>query len=77
MTAIDSLIVFKIVLLTGLAAWTLMSVFNNLMAFGAGVGALGRLMGMQLFEQDPPIRTPLPSRRVSAAALVAVNVPGV
>lgn len=69
MTAADSLLLFKFVLTGGLALWLTVGFFNNVMAFGAGVAAIGRLMGMQMFDQPPAIQYPLLSRRTNAPSL--------
>lgn len=65
----DTLLLFKLVLAGGLALWLTVGFFNNIMAFAAGVAAIGRLMGMQMFDQPPAIQSPLLSRRVNAPAL--------
>ncbi|CAN7569497.1 MULTISPECIES: DUF2165 family protein [Ensifer] len=67
MTQPTSLLLIKAVLLSGLALWLAVIVLNNVVAFRNGVFAVGMLMGMQLFDQEPPIRTPLLSRRVTNA----------
>ncbi|MGF6174526.1 DUF2165 family protein [Ensifer sp. 4252] len=64
MTELTSLLLIKAVLFCGLALWLAVIVLNNVVAFRNGVFAIGLLMGMQLFDQEPPIRTPLLSRRV-------------
>lgn len=69
MTAFASLLLFKFVLAGGLALWLTVGFFNNMMAFNAGVASIGRLMGMQLFDQAPAIQSPLLSRRVDTPAL--------
>ncbi|QQP94392.1 DUF2165 family protein [Lysobacter enzymogenes] len=61
-----SLIVFKFVLLAGLAAWLSVVAFNNLRAFGNGAFALGQLMRMAPLQQAPAIQTPLLARRVES-----------
>ncbi len=69
MTVADSLLLFKFVLAGGLALWLTLGFFNNVMAFGAGVAAIGRLMNMQMFEQPPAIQHPLLSRRTDKPIL--------
>jgi len=64
MTAFDSLILFKLILLTGFAGWMTVVFFNNVIAFAAGVFSVGMMMRMQLFDQEPAIKSPLLSRRV-------------
>jgi predicted small integral membrane protein len=66
MTIAGSLLLFKLVLTTGLALWLTIVVLNNVIAFGSGVAAVGGMMSMQLFDQEPAIRTPLLARRVAA-----------
>ncbi|MBW8321421.1 MAG: DUF2165 domain-containing protein [Rhizobium sp.] len=66
MTQLSSLLLFKAVLLSGLALWLCVVVLNNLTAFRGGVFSVGSLMAMQLFDEAPPIRSPLLSRRVTA-----------
>lgn len=61
-----SLIVFKSVLLAGLAAWLSVVAFNNLVAFRNGVFAIGQIMRMAPLDQAPAIQTPLQRRRVEA-----------
>ncbi|WP_083222603.1 hypothetical protein [Ensifer sp. LC163] len=62
MTQLTSLLLIKGVLLSGLALWLAVIVLNNAVAFRNGVFSIGLLMGMQLFDQEPAIRTPLLSR---------------
>jgi hypothetical protein len=64
MTPASSLILFKLVLTTGLAAWLTLVAFNNVRAFAGGVAAVGGMMSMQLFDQEPAILSPLLARRV-------------
>ena len=64
MTQLTSLLLIKAVLFSGLGLWLAVIVLNNVIAFRNGVFSIGMLMGMQLFDQEPPIRTPLLSRRV-------------
>ncbi|NVD42308.1 DUF2165 family protein [Ensifer sp. HO-A22] len=67
MTQLTSLFLIKAILLSGLAAWLAIIVLNNVVAFRNGVFSIGLLMGMQLFDQEPVIRTPLLSRCVKNA----------
>lgn len=67
MTQLTSLLLIKAVLLSGLALWLAIVVLNNVVAFRNGVFSIGLLMRMQLFDQEPAIRTPLLSRRVNGA----------
>jgi hypothetical protein len=67
MTPATSLILFKLVLTTGLATWLTLVAFNNIRAFAGGVAAVGSMMSMQLFDQEPAIASPLLARRVHAA----------
>lgn len=62
-----SLLLFKFVLLAGLALWLTVVSINNFTAFAGGVAAIGRLMGMQSFDEAPAIQSPLLSRRVHNA----------
>lgn len=66
MTQLTSLLLFKTVLLSGLALWLSVVVLNNLTAFRGGVFSVGSMMTMQLFDQAPAISTPLLSRRVTS-----------
>ncbi|MET3898149.1 putative small integral membrane protein [Devosia sp. UYZn731] len=68
MTQLISLVLLKTVLLSGLALWLAIVVLNNVTAFRNGVFSIGALMGMQLFNQEPAIVSPLLSRRVKSAA---------
>lgn len=67
MTFETSLILFKLVLTGGLGLWLAVVVLNNTAAFRNGVFSVGSMMAMQLFDQEPAIKTPLLSRRVTAA----------
>lgn len=67
MTQLTSLVLLKTVLLSGLTLWLAVIVLNNVIAFRNGVFAIGSLMGMQLFGQEPAIVSPLLSRRVRGA----------
>lgn len=64
MVVASSLLLFKLVLTTGLALWLTVVVLNNTIAYANGVAAIGGLMSMQLFDQEPAIKTPLLARRV-------------
>lgn len=66
MTFATSLILFKLILTGGLGLWLAVVVLNNTTAFRNGVFSVGSMMAMQLFDQEPAIRTPLLSRRVTA-----------
>lgn len=67
MAQLTSLLLIKALLLSGLALWLAIVVINNVVAFRNGVFSIGLLMRMQLFDQEPAIRTPLLSRRVNNA----------
>jgi len=67
MTLATSLILFKLILTGGLGLWLAVVVLNNTTAFRNGVFSVGSMMAMQLFDQEPAIKTPLLSRRVTAA----------
>ncbi len=67
MTLTASLLVFKLALLTGLAAWLTIVVINNVTAFHGGVASIGGLMSMQMFQDAPAITSPLLSRKVTSA----------
>lgn len=67
MTQLTSLVLLKTVILSGLALWLAVIVLNNVTAFRNGVFSIGTLMGMQLFNQEPAIVSPLLSRRVKSA----------
>ena len=69
MTPATSLILFKLVLTTGLATWLTLVAFNNIRAFAGGVAAVGGMMSMQLFDQEPAIPSPLLARRVRTVGL--------
>lgn len=64
MSLAASLLLFKLILLAGLALWISIVSLNNLIAFRNGVFALGQIMRMALFEQAPAIQTPLLARKV-------------
>jgi predicted small integral membrane protein len=68
MTIVGSLLLFKLILTIGLALWMTVVVLNNVIAFRSGVAAVGRMMSMQLFDQEPAIKTPLLARRVESSA---------
>jgi len=67
-TQLISLVLLKTVLLSGLMLWLAVVVLNNVLAFRNGVFSIGSLMGMQLFNQEPAIVSPLLSRRVKSAS---------
>lgn len=66
MTFETSIILFKLILMGGLGLWLAVVVLNNSIAFRNGVYSVGSMMAMQLFDQEPAIKTPLLSRRVTA-----------
>lgn len=68
MTQLTSLVLLKTVLLSGLTLWLAVIVLNNVTAFRNGVFSIGALMGMQLFNQEPAIDSPLLSRRVKSVS---------
>lgn len=68
MTQTIALVLLKAVLLSGLSLWLAIVVLNNVTAFRNGVFSIGSLMGMQLFNQEPAIISPLLSRRVKSAS---------
>lgn len=61
-----TILLLKAAVLSGLGLWLATALLNNLIAFRNGVYAIGMLMGMKLFEQEPAIETPLLSRRVTS-----------
>jgi hypothetical protein len=61
-----TILLLKAAVVSGLGLWLAIALLNNVIAFGNGVFAIGMLMGMKLFEQEPAIRTPLLSRRVTS-----------
>lgn len=65
MSIAGSIVLFKLVVLGGLAAWLSLVVVNNILAFRNGAFAIGSIMNMLPFEQEPPIDTPLLARRVA------------
>ena len=64
MSIVGSLLLFKAILIAGLAVWMTIIVINNATAFAGGVATIGLMMSMQLFDQPPVIKTPLLARRV-------------
>jgi predicted small integral membrane protein len=64
MSLAASLLLFKLILLAGLALWISLIAFNNLIAFRNGVFAIGQLMRMAPLEQAPAIQTPLLARKI-------------
>lgn len=62
-----TILLLKAAVLSGLGLWLAIALLNNIIAFRNGVFAIGMLMGMKLFEQEPAIQTPLLARRVTAA----------
>lgn len=61
-----TLLLLKAAILSGLGLWLATALLNNIIAFRNGVFAIGMLMGMKLFDQEPAIQTPLLSRRVNS-----------
>jgi predicted small integral membrane protein len=68
MSLFTSVLLFKIALLAGLSLWITIAVLNNIVAFGNGVVAVGRLMSMQPLRQEPVINTPLLARSVESTS---------
>lgn len=62
MTSILPLLL-KATVVSGLGLWLAVALLNNIVAYRNGVFAIGMLMGMKLFEQEP---TPLLGRRVTS-----------
>lgn len=60
------ILLLKAAVISGLGLWLATALLNNLTAFRKGVFAIGMLMGMKLFEQEPAVETPLLSRRVTS-----------
>lgn len=60
------ILLLKATVISGLGLWLAVALLNNIVAFRNGVFAIGMLMGMKLFEQEPPIQTPLLARRVTS-----------
>lgn len=63
-----TILLLKAAVVSGLGLWLAIALLNNIMAFKNGVFAIGMLMGMRLFDQEPAIQTPLLSRRVTSTA---------
>lgn len=61
-----TVLLLKAAVLSGLGLWLAIALLNNIIAFKNGVFAIGMLMGMKLFEQEPAIQTPLLARRVTS-----------
>lgn len=59
-----TMLLTKAVIVSGL--WLAIALLNNIVAFRNGVFAIGMLMGMKLFDQEPVIQTPLLGRRVTS-----------
>ena len=62
-----TILLLKAAVLSGLGLWLAIALLNNIIAFRNGVFAIGMLMGMKLFDQEPAIQTPLLRRRVTSA----------
>ena len=72
-----TILLLKAAIVAGLGLWLAIALLNNIIAFKNGVFAIGMLMGMKLFEQEPAIQTPLLARRVTSTGwhrLVYVTV---
>ncbi|MGO1072530.1 DUF2165 family protein [Lysobacter sp. CA199] len=69
MSLAASLLLFKLILLAGLALWISLIAFNNLVAFRNGVFGIGQIMRMAPLEQAPAIQTPLLARRIESHLL--------
>ena len=61
-----TILLLKAAVVSGLGLWLATALLNNIIAFKNGVFAIGMLMGMKLFDQEPVIKTPLLSRRVTS-----------
>lgn len=61
-----TILLLKAAVVSGLGLWLAIALLNNIVAFRNGVFAIGMLMGMKLFDQEPVIETPLLRRRVTS-----------
>lgn len=59
-------LLIKATIVSGLGLWLAIALINNIVAYRNGVFAIGMLMGMKLFDQEPAIQTPLLGRRVTS-----------
>ena len=59
-------LLLKATVVSGLGLWLAVALLNNIVAYRNGVFAIGMLMGMKLFDQEPAIQTPLLGRRVTS-----------
>jgi len=59
-------LLLKAAVVSGLGLWLAVALLNNIIAYRNGVFAIGMLMGMKLFDQEPAIQTPLLARRVTS-----------
>ncbi|MGY4395556.1 putative small integral membrane protein [Sphingomonas sp. UYAg733] len=67
MTFVATLLPFKLILVLGFSTWLAVIVLNNVLAFRNGVFAVGTMMSMAPFDEEPAIQTPLLARRVVAS----------
>lgn len=62
----DALVIFKLVLVTGLTLWSAIAALNNVVAFSASAGAIGRTLSMAPLHEAPAIDIPLRRRAMHA-----------
>ncbi|ALS61560.1 DUF2165 family protein [Pandoraea norimbergensis] len=70
--SVDAFVVFKCVVTLGLAVWSAIAALNNLVAFGASTGAIGRTLSMSPLREAPAIDISLLRRAVHAKALAVM-----
>lgn len=62
------LVISKAILLAALGSWLAIALRNNLLGFSRSVTAIGDLMAMRSFDQEPVVSTPLTRKRVTSHA---------
>ncbi|WP_087687742.1 DUF2165 family protein [Pandoraea sp. PE-S2R-1] len=70
--SVDAFVVFKCVVILGLALWSAIAALNNLVAFGASSGAIGRTLSMAPLREAPAIDIPIVRRAVDAKGLAVM-----
>lgn len=64
---IESLLIAKLIVTSGLATWLSIIVLNNTRNFAGGAASVGLMMSMRLFDDPPVIQSPLLARRVHSS----------
>ncbi|WP_156585658.1 DUF2165 family protein [Ensifer sp. Root31] len=77
MTDPAGILLFKIVVCTGFALWSLLAALNNFVGFSASVMAIARTTSMAPLKDDPAITTAFDHRALGGLILARAAVVGV